>query len=76
MALKTFSDCTRCQYLTTCDVHITGGKHKHSAGPDSCELDIRQMPGTIQNKCPDAKKENFSFYSRGNTNYRNPRLLR
>lgn len=76
MTLKTFSDCRRCQYLDTCDAHITGGNHKHSAGPDTCELDLRQMPGPLQHKFPDVKNGNFLFYSRRNTNYRNPRPLR
>jgi len=43
MTFKTFSDCSRCQYLITCDAHIVEGKHRHSAGPDTCELDIRQI---------------------------------
>jgi hypothetical protein len=46
MAIKTFSDCLRCQYLAICDAHITLGKHRHSAEPDACELDLTKMPRT------------------------------
>lgn len=38
MVLRTFSDCTRCTYLTECDAHFSRGKHRHREGPDPCEL--------------------------------------
>jgi len=35
--------------MTKCDAHISGGTHKHSEGPDSCEVVTKP------------KKEDFNF---------------
>jgi hypothetical protein len=38
---KTFEDCAKCKYISTCDAHITDGTHKHREGTDSCQIDIK-----------------------------------
>jgi hypothetical protein len=36
--IKTFKDCAKCDYVSTCDAHISGGTHKHAEGTDPCQL--------------------------------------
>jgi hypothetical protein len=40
MVIRTLSDCSKCQYLTECDAHISNGTHKNSEKSDPCTLDF------------------------------------
>ncbi|MFA5267874.1 MAG: hypothetical protein WC379_07875 [Methanoregula sp.] len=66
MTTKTIFDCARCQHLSECDAHNSGGTHKHRAGSDPCTpvIDAEKSNEVLQDILQSQGRNGSDFFTR------------